>query len=142
MVFGNVVLRYGFNSGFTVTEELSRWLFVWMTFLGAFVALTQRRHLGTNLLLNRLPLGGRKFCFAVSRLLMLFVCVLIVMGGWEQMLLNLNAKSAVLEASTAIFYASGVLFGALACVVLLHELWLLITGNANHMLTTSAIESE
>ena len=39
MVFGNVVLRYGFNSGITVSEELSRWLFVWMTFLGAIVAL-------------------------------------------------------------------------------------------------------
>ena len=26
MVFGNVVLRYGFNSGITVSEELSRWL--------------------------------------------------------------------------------------------------------------------
>src|SRR5437764_405167 len=35
LVFGNVVLRYGFNSGITVSEELSRWLFVWMTLLGA-----------------------------------------------------------------------------------------------------------
>ena len=31
MVFGNVVLRYAFNSGITVSEELSRWAFVWMT---------------------------------------------------------------------------------------------------------------
>ena len=30
MVFGNVVLRYGFNKGITVSEEVSRWLFVWM----------------------------------------------------------------------------------------------------------------
>ena len=28
LVFGNVVLRYGFNSGIAVSEELSRWLFV------------------------------------------------------------------------------------------------------------------
>ena len=33
LVFGNVVLRYGFNSGITVSEELSRWLFVWITFM-------------------------------------------------------------------------------------------------------------
>ena len=39
LVFGNVVLRYLANSGITVSEELSRWLFVWMTFLGAIVAL-------------------------------------------------------------------------------------------------------
>ena len=29
LVFGNVVMRYGFNSGITLSEELSRWLFVW-----------------------------------------------------------------------------------------------------------------
>ena len=48
LVFGNVVMRYAFNSGFTLSEELSRWLFVWMTFLGAVVALNERGHLGTD----------------------------------------------------------------------------------------------
>ena len=38
LVFGNVVLRYGFNSGIVVSEEVSRWLLVWLTFLGAIVA--------------------------------------------------------------------------------------------------------
>ena len=27
LVFGNVVLRYAFNSGLTMSEEVSRWLF-------------------------------------------------------------------------------------------------------------------
>ena len=34
LVFGNVVLRYAFNSGLTMSEEVSRWLFVWLTFMG------------------------------------------------------------------------------------------------------------
>ena len=38
LVFGNVVLRYALNMGITVSEELSRFLFVWMTFLGAIIA--------------------------------------------------------------------------------------------------------
>lgn len=32
LVFGNVVLRYAFNSGITWSEEMSRFLFVWMVF--------------------------------------------------------------------------------------------------------------
>ena len=40
LVFGNVALRYIFNSGITMSEELSRWLLVWLTFLGAIVALS------------------------------------------------------------------------------------------------------
>jgi TRAP-type C4-dicarboxylate transport system permease small subunit len=46
LVFDNVVLRYGFNLGITVSEEISRWLFVWLTFLGAIVAMREHGHLG------------------------------------------------------------------------------------------------
>ena len=45
LVFGNVVLRYGFHSGITFSEEVSRWLFVWLTFMGAVVALHQKAHM-------------------------------------------------------------------------------------------------
>jgi TRAP-type C4-dicarboxylate transport system permease small subunit len=128
MVFGNVVLRYGFNSGITVSEELSRWLFVWMTFLGSFVAVRKRRHLGTNVLTQRLSLAGQKLCFAASRVLMLAACVFVAQGGWRQMLLNRQTTSAVMEASVAIFYCSVVLFAALAAVVLLLELVQLARG--------------
>ena len=48
LVFGNVVLRYGFNSGIAISEELSRWLLVWLTFLGAIVAVREHSHLGVD----------------------------------------------------------------------------------------------
>jgi TRAP-type C4-dicarboxylate transport system permease small subunit len=128
MVFGNVVLRYGFNSGITVSEELSRWFFVWMTFLGAFVALRQHRHLGTNALVSRLGVAGQKLCFLASRLLMLGACGLVALGGWQQARLNLTAISPVSQIPIAVLYASGVVFAVLGCIVLLHEIWLLLRG--------------
>jgi TRAP-type C4-dicarboxylate transport system permease small subunit len=131
MVFGNVVLRYGFNSGITVSEELSRWLFVWMTFLGAFVALHTRQHLGTDMLVARLSRTGRKLCFVLARLGMLFVCVLVVLGGWQQTLINRDALSAVMQVSGAIFYASGVVFGVLGGLVVLHELVQVLGGGGS-----------
>jgi len=48
MVFGNVVLRYGFNSGIISSEELSRFLFIWITFLGAIIAVREGTHLGLD----------------------------------------------------------------------------------------------
>lgn len=142
MVFGNVVLRYGFNSGITVSEELSRWLFVWMTFLGALVALSGRKHLGTNALVSRLPPWGRRVCFGVSRLLMLGVCWLIVKGGWQQTVINLETTSAVMQASTALLYVSAVVFGALAAFVLLQELWRLLSGQVTAAELTGVAASE
>ncbi len=67
LVFGNVVLRYAFNSGITVSEELSRWLFVWLTFVGAVVALRDHAHLGMDSVVSRLPAWGKKVCFIVEQ---------------------------------------------------------------------------
>jgi TRAP-type transport system small permease protein len=66
LVFGNVVLRYGFNSGITVSEEVSRWLSVWLTFLGAIVAMREHAHLGSDMLVSRLPVLGKKVCLVVG----------------------------------------------------------------------------
>ena len=71
LVFGNVVLRYGFNTGITISEEVSRWLFVYLTFLGAIVALREHGHLGVDSLVVRLPVIGKKICLIVSQLLMI-----------------------------------------------------------------------
>src|SRR2546423_12255729 len=90
MVFGNVVLRYGFNSGIVVSEELSRWLFLWVTFLGAVVALKEHAHLGSDFLVSRLPLGAKKLCLVVGRLLMLWTTWLIFSGALAQTRINLG----------------------------------------------------
>src|SRR5882757_5034459 len=65
LVFGNVVLRYGFNSGITVSEELSRWLLVWLTFLGAIVAVREHTHLGVDTLVRMLSARGKRICFVI-----------------------------------------------------------------------------
>ena len=54
MVFGNVVLRYGFNSGIIMSEEVSRMIFVWLTFGGAFLVAKDGQHLGMTTVVNML----------------------------------------------------------------------------------------
>jgi len=73
LVFGNVVLRYGFNSGITMSEEVSRWLFIWMTFLGAVVALKEHGHLGVDMVVQKLPPIGKKICLALGHVVMLYI---------------------------------------------------------------------
>jgi len=142
MVFGNVVLRYAFNSGITASEELSRWLFVWMTFLGAVVAMRHHAHLGTDTLVARLPIAGKKACFALAHLLMLYVCWLMLKGGWQQAVINYGTTSAVMEVSMAWFNASGVVFAALAGFIVLLELWKLVTGGIGEAELVAIAESE
>jgi len=84
MVFGNVVLRYGFNSGIVVSEELSRWLFLWVTFLGAVVGLRRHAHLGSDFLVARLPPLGKRACLVAAHLLMLWATWLVFSGALAQ----------------------------------------------------------
>ena len=142
LVFGNVLMRYGFNSGFTLSEELSRWLFVWMTFLGAVVALNERGHLGTDSLVSRLGNGGKKFCLGLSYLLMLYMCWLVFSGSWTQTVINWNSTSAVMEASMGIFYLSGVVFAILASIILVFNFWRLVTGQITDAELVGFRESE
>ena len=122
LVFGNVVLRYTANSGITVSEELSRWLFVWLTFMGAVVALREHGHLGTDVLVSRLPAAGKKVCLVLAEVAMLYVSWLLLKGSWAQMVINADTEAPVTGASVGIFYASGVLMGGSAIAILLRDL--------------------
>lgn len=93
MVLVNVVMRYGFGSGISATEELSRTLFVWLTFTGAVIATYERAHLGVDSLVARLPHGGRVACAAISELVVLGCCVLVFWGTWRQHEVNATNKS-------------------------------------------------
>jgi TRAP-type C4-dicarboxylate transport system permease small subunit len=128
MVFGNVVLRYVFNSGIAVSEELSRWLFVWMTFIGAIVALKERGHLGTDMLVARLPRKGKLVCMVASQLLMLWVTLLLLQGSWAQVLINRDVEAPVTGAPMAVVYMAGVVFAVPAGLLLLAELLRTLTG--------------
>ncbi|MFN4118578.1 TRAP transporter small permease [Acidovorax sp.] len=128
MVFGNVVLRYAFNSGIAISEEVSRWLFVWITFLGAIVAVREHGHLGTDLVLMRLPPMVQRVCLVLGHGLMLFCTWLLFKGALAQARINWDVDAPVTGASVAIFYASGVVFAAASGLLLLLNLWRLLSG--------------
>jgi TRAP-type transport system small permease protein len=142
LVFGNVLMRYLFNSGFTVSEELSRWLFVWLTFLGAVVALRTNGHLGTDMLVGRLGPTGKKVCMGISLLLMLYCLVLVFKGSYDQSVVNWTSTSAVMEVSMSWFYASGMVFAVLGGLILLGDLWRLVTGQIDDAHLVLMQESE
>jgi TRAP-type transport system small permease protein len=142
LVFGNVVLRYGFNSGITTSEELSRWLFVWLTFLGAIVAMKDGAHLGTDSLVSRLPLRGKQVFFVLSHGLMLYACWLLWQGAWNLVQINLSATSAVMEVSMAWFYSPGLLLSALGALVLVNQFWRLASGQIKESELIGIRESE
>lgn len=142
LVFGNVVLRYVFNSSITQSEEISRWLFVWITFMGCVVALREHTHLGTDALVSRLPPMGKKICLVLGHLTMLYVCYLVLRGAWEQTRINMDVLAPSTQLPMAVLHSAGVAFAACASVVLLLDLWLLFTGHMGDADLVTVQESE
>jgi len=129
LVFGNVVLRYVFNSGIVAAEEIARLMFVWLVFLGATLALRRNQHLGLDFLQARLPAGARRACAVVSHLLMLYALFLFVQGSWMQLLIGMQTYSTVLRFPMA-FYAAAGFFPAIAmALTVLANLWKILSGD-------------
>ena len=142
MVFGNVVLRYGFNSGITVSEELSRWAFVWMIFLGAIVAIKENGHLGTDMLVGQLGLTGKKVCLAIAEVGMLYCTWLIFSGSLMQTRISWDVEAPVTGWSMALLPAAGLVFAVSAALFHLLKLGRLFTGRLSEEELVTVQESE
>ena len=110
MVFGNVVLRYGFNSGINVSEELSRYLFVWLTYIGAVVVMRENGHLGVDTVVGKLGDKGRLVCMVISDLIILVCCLMLIDGTWKQHEINSTMVAPVTGIKMS--YVYGVLYFA------------------------------
>jgi len=77
LVFGNVVARYVFNSAITWAEEVARFLFVWLTFVGASFGLLKGLHLGMDMVVARLKPRTRSVVECVNA-----VITLAFLGVW------------------------------------------------------------
>ena len=128
LVLGNVILRYGFNSGITVSEELSRWCFVWLTFTGAIIAMREHTHLGMDTVVSKLPVLGKKICYVLSHLIMIACVLLFMSGAYDQTIINLGVEAPASGLSSGFFYGVGLFFGVPALLILLYDLYMMVSG--------------
>ena len=81
VITAQIVWRYVFNDSLTWTEELARYLFVWITFVGAALAIRDRSHIRVALLVDRLPRKLRRWLDVAQLVLVaLFLCLLVGLG--------------------------------------------------------------
>jgi len=128
MVFSNVVMRYAFNSGIAISEELSRWLFLWLIFLGASVAVHEQCHMGSDMVMDLLPPKVQRVAMVLGQLLMLWTTWLLLKGSWAQTMINWEVLAPVSEYSMAWVYATGIVFSMGTGIMLLSDMWFTVQG--------------
>ena len=80
MVFANVALRFLTDYSILWVEEASRYVMVWLTFIGAGLVLRYGGHIGIESLENALPAAAVGLRAAIVGLMLVFFCVMIAVG--------------------------------------------------------------
>jgi TRAP-type C4-dicarboxylate transport system permease small subunit len=128
IVFGNVVMRYVFDSGIIMAEEVSRMIFVWLTFGGAYLVAREFGHLGMTMVVEKLGRGGRWWCRLAAEAFSVICMILLIVGCWRQSLMNIDNLAPITGAPLAIPYIAGLLGGIGIAAVNLITIWRLLTG--------------
>lgn len=123
LVFGNVVLRYLFNSGITWSEEVSRFLFVWMICLGAIGALKDNDHLGIDMLVKRLPAAWKKVSYVLSNILILYTLWLVFDGSRQLTLLNMDSKAPATGMPLSYLHAIGMIMSVGMALIVIFNIY-------------------
>jgi TRAP-type transport system small permease protein len=129
MVFANVMLRWFADSGIQLSEELSRYFFVWLTFIGAVVVMKERAHLGVDALVQKFGSTGRLICMIVSDLLVLFCCAVFFWGTWKQAPINYTTVAPVSGLNMLWVFGVGFFTSIGIGIIILARLVRALTGN-------------
>lgn len=83
LIFGQVVCRYVLHNPLSWSEELARYLFIWLTFCGASVAFYEGTHIRVSYFVERI--GSQKLqaaIFALADVLCLWLLWIFVKDGF------------------------------------------------------------
>jgi len=128
MVFGNVVLRHFFDSGINTSEELSRFMFIWLTFLGAIVAMREGGHLGVDMVVRRLSGRTQFAAVLLAQLIVLVCCAVLLWGLIRQHSLNVANTGMVTGISLSVVYSVAYLCAASIGILTLANIAKLLLG--------------
>lgn len=103
MVFANVVLRFLTNESILWVEEVSRYLMIWLTFLGAGVVLRYGGHIGIDTLQDSFPRHAAAVRLAIFVFLLGFFGFMVWIGT-RYAALTWGQTTPVMEISVGIVY--------------------------------------
>jgi C4-dicarboxylate transporter DctQ subunit len=82
LVFLDVIMRFGFGTGFLWTQELTLYTSAWFVLFGISYGLKVGAHIGVDAVLNLLPPKPRRVLSALAVLLCIGYCILFIYGSW------------------------------------------------------------
>lgn len=113
IIFLQVISRYVFNSPLVWSEELSRYLFVWISFLAIADAVRTKSHIALSVLTDKMSEDKKIIISKLNNCFVFIIGIIITYGGIILMNLGIHQSSATLGVPMFLVYlvipVSGVL---------------------------------
>lgn len=133
IVFLQVIMRYVFSNALSWSEELARFIFLWLSWIGAAYAVKERSHFRVEMFANMIKGKPRKIFEVFVLLIWFFFSFLLTWHGTKLVifLINTGQFSAAMEIPMAWPYASVAVGCALMTFRLLIEIWKIVKGDCS-----------
>jgi TRAP-type transport system small permease protein len=118
LVFLQVVLRFVFSSGMVWAEELDRYIFVWLMFLGITMGVYQQKHIAITVIADRMGRLSKILQLVVHLITGLFFAILL-WQGYQFMMVSVSGMASVLPINLGVIYSIIPVSSLLAIVFLL-----------------------
>ena len=119
VVLLQVLMRYLFAYPNPWSEEVSRFCFIWMSLLGASLAVAHRSHFRFDQVTGRLPPRAKRAVERFAAAVVLLFALLLIGAGIALMDLTTGERSAALNLPVALVYAAAPVSGVLMAVHML-----------------------
>ncbi len=120
-VFIQVIFRYILHQPIYWSEELPRFLLIWLTFLGSVLAVKNRSHLSITVFVNRFPERIRIWVQCLANLAALIFLLVMVWSGIVIANLTMPNRSAALQMPTGLVYLAVPVGGILMIIYLARQ---------------------
>jgi TRAP-type C4-dicarboxylate transport system permease small subunit len=144
LVFANVIMRYFFNSGIPWGEELARFLFVWVIFLGSINALRKNNHLGFSSLVQVMPPIIKKIFYLVSNILIIACLWQLFDGSIDMTIMTVDSLAPATGIPMAFMYGVGIITSVSMFIVICYNLYraLFVKGAIDRLVVMKESEDE
>ena len=129
-VIWQVISRFILKDPASITEELSRFILIWVGILGSAYAYRKKSHLGFNLIVDKQTRATRRMLLTIVEILVItFSALALIVGGKELVVitLELDQISASLGIHMGLIYTvlpiSGALF-VFYSLINIYNLWI------------------
>lgn len=109
LVFVQVIMRSVFNYSLSWSEELSRYIFIWQTWLGASIALKYDEHIKVEIIFSiNKSAKFRKAINILSNIIFFAFSLFLVLNGWQltNSMISRNTLSSGMRIPLAAVYIS------------------------------------